>query len=149
MKNFFKMFFIILTKIIFCLFLTLLILYFNFIVIVTIGASDTIDWQIILYNLFSVFVLLIIWFLIFAKIKIKYKFLLIVPVFIWLFLPKFLPNVMKQFDLDSCLDTGLCREGIIKMQDNKGNAIPINKENCTNNGYVWYEKDKACNLRKK
>jgi hypothetical protein len=85
----------------------------------------------------------------FAKIGIKYKFLFIGLFVIWLFSPKFLPNVMKEFDLDSCLDTGLCKEGITNMQDSKGNSISINRENCLKYGYRWHEKSKSCDLRRK
>lgn len=143
-----KNFFIILIKFIFGLLLSLLILYFDFIVFSISGKTNVVDWQIVIYVAFSFFTAFLIWVIVFTKINYKCNFLIFFLIVIWLFLPRFLPNVMKAFDIDSCLDSGLCREGITNMQDNKGNSISINKENCINNGYKWYEEDKSCDLRK-
>lgn len=50
--------------------------------------------------------------------------------------------------MNNCVDTGICKEGF-KTKDENGNIIVINKENCTKNGFKWYEEDESCNLRRK
>lgn len=68
--------------------------------------------------------------------------------FLYVKLPLLFPNVKAAWDKDICLDSGVCREGTTNIKDKHGKFVSINKENCINNGYKWYEKDKSCDLRK-
>lgn len=99
-------------KIIFSLIVSLFILYMNFIIIINASGTKIFDWQIVLYVLFSIFVLLLIWILAFTKIGFSKKIILSLFFIIWLILPKILPNVMRQIDNDFCLDTGICEESV-------------------------------------
>ena len=81
-----------------------------------------------------------------SKILVIILFLITILYFLCL---KLFPSVKHVFDLDTCLDIGICKEGIINMQDKNGKSIPITKENCINNDYNWIEKYKSCDLRRR
>lgn len=49
-------------------------------------------------------------------------------------------------DLDFCLDSGICAEGI--EINTKYGLVKINKENCLKYGYQWNDYRKDCNLNK-
>lgn len=51
------------------------------------------------------------------------------------------------YDIDGCLDTGICREGI--TFDNCEGRLPctITKENCIENNNVWFEDIRSCDIR--
>lgn len=96
-------------KINFCIILSIFILYINFIVLVNASIAKRLDWQIVLYILFSAITFLSIWILSFARIKFKKKFAVSLFFIMWLLLSKFLPNIQKQIDNDFCIDTGICK----------------------------------------
>lgn len=148
MKNFIIKSFSILLKIIvtiikifICLNITLFAFYFAGIVSVIAGIGrNEFDWQILLYILVSVFTVLGIWFLAFIKTKRNTKIIYTVIFFIWLFSPRILPSVMRQFDFDSCIDTGICAEGL-----KFGNDV-MSKEYCLKKGKKWDDKRKECDM---
>ena len=141
MIKFVKDVFVNLIKFLFCLILSLYISSISFY-----GASNKIDWQVILFLIFSAFVFGLIWYIAFSIIELKKKVILSLIFIVWLFSPKIIPSVKYAFDFDSCMDIGVCSEGLI-MKANDGSIVEINKSNCIANGYVWYEKYKSCNLR--
>lgn len=50
----------------------------------------------------------------------------------------------KFLDKDTCLDVGVCHEGL-DINTEEGYWI-INKENCLKNHYEWNDKNKNCKL---
>jgi hypothetical protein len=137
-------------KIIFSLIVSLFILYMNFIIIINASGTKIFDWQIVLYVLFSIFVLLLIWILAFTKIGFSKKIMLILFFIIWLILPKILPNVMRQIDNDFCLDKGGCWDYIRNRceMDNQGYCVK-NSSDCEKNWQgSWNFKEKYCNIQK-
>lgn len=51
---------------------------------------------------------------------------------------------------DTCLDTGLCREGyIFDNCDGKGNPCTVNRDFCLKSNSVWYEEIRICDTRKR
>lgn len=61
--------------------------------------------------------------------------------FIWLFSPRILPSVMRQFDYDTCVDIGICAEGV-RFSDGV-----MNKEYCLKNDKKWDNEEKMCDMR--
>lgn len=149
MKAFFKKLFLILFKIMVaivkifaCLAITLFVGYFATIASSTaIAGKQGFDWQILLYILASVFTILGIWLIAFIKTKRNIKIIYSVVFFIWLFSPRILPSVMRQFDYDTCVDIGICSEGL-RFADGV-----MNKEYCLEKGKKWDDKEKVCDMR--
>lgn len=130
---------ILIIKMILCSFLTLLM---GICVIIT---GQEINWQVVLYLLSAFFIVIGIWLLAFANPKNKEKIIFVFLLIIFLLLPNFLPYIKHQYDVDSCIDSGICPEGF-KVQTEKVEFI-ITKESCKKYGYKWNEKRKDCNLR--
>lgn len=139
---------IILVKIFICAIATVVVGYFTLLFgIVAIISEKALDWQLLLYTIISILVLLGTWLIAFIKISKKVKIIYALVFFIWLFSPKIFPSVMKQLDFDSCIDTGICPEGL-NMKDKNGETVLINKENCLDANYIWVEKSKSCDFNK-
>ena len=149
MKNFLTKTFLILfriivavVKIFICLSITLFVGYFVAIASATaIVGKQGFDWQVLLYVLASVFTILGIWLIAFVKTKRNTKIIYAVIFFIWLFSPRILPSVMRQFDFDTCVDIGICAEDI-RFADGI-----MTKEYCLKEGKKWDEKRKVCDMR--
>lgn len=149
MKTFFAKLFLILFKIIvaiikifICLGITLFVSYFAAIASATaIAGKQGFDWQVLLYIFASVFTILGIWVIAFIKTKRNIKIIYAVIFFIWLFSPRILPSVMRQFDFDTCVDIGICAEGL-RFSDGI-----MNKEYCVKKGKKWDDKRKVCDMR--
>ncbi len=56
---------------------------------------------------------------------------------------------LDRYDVASCIDVGICKEGIGFDNCNDRKNCIITKEYCINNGYEWMEKIHSCNIRKK
>lgn len=149
MKTFLTKFFSILfrilvtvVKIFICLSITLFVGYFAAIasVVASVGRQGF-DWQVLLYVLVSAFTVLGIWLIVFIKTKKNTKIIYAVIFFIWLFSPRILPSVMRQFDYDTCVDIGICAEGL-RFVDGV-----MNKEYCLKKGKKWNDKRKVCDMR--
>lgn len=151
MKAFLKKLFLILFKIMVaivkiftCLAITFFVGYFAAIASATaIAGKQGFDWQVLLYVLASVFTILGIWLIAFVKTNKKIKIIYAVIFFIWLLSPRILPSVMRQFDYDTCVDIGICAEGL-RFKDGV-----MNKEYCINHKYIWDEQNKSCDMNKK
>ncbi len=149
-----KTFSIIILKIlysVFCTICTLFIAYNIFIVFAHSFFNDNgFDFQIILYTILSMMLILGFWSLIFLKIKPIFQvliFLLLLGIQInYLKLVLLLPSVNKIFSMELCIDMGICPEGI-KMKNDEGVLFEINKENCSKYGYKWNDERRDCNLR--
>ncbi len=134
----------------FCLLSTLFIAYSMFIVLMhSIFSDDGFDFQIIFFVLLSVLLVIGLWSLLFIKVKIFVKiliFLLLLSVqWGYLNISTFLPSVKKVFDMDFCMDSGTCAEGLKTGID--GNVVEINKENCLKYNKAWDEERKWCQVR--
>ncbi len=93
----------------------------------------------------------LIWVVIFTTLFMKGNILLRIFLFIAVLfvvpqIPfRFLPNVDKVLNIDMCIDTGVCVEGIPwGVGDDR---IIINKETCENNNWKWYDDRNVCNMR--
>lgn len=149
MKAFLKKIFLILFKIMVvivkiftCIAITLFVGYFATIAIATASAGrQGFDWQVLLYVLASAFTVLGIWLIAFIKTKRNIKIIYSAIFCIWLFSPIILPSVMRQFDYDTCVDIGICAEGL-KFSDGV-----MNKEYCLQKGKKWDDKEKVCDMQ--
>lgn len=150
MKAFFTKLFLILFRIIVtivkifaCLAVTFFVGYFAAIASATaIAGKQGFDWQVLLYVLASVFTILGIWLITFIKTKRNIKIIYAVIFFVWLLSPRILPSVMRQFDYDTCVDIGICAEGL-RFADGV-----MNEEYCLKEGKKWDNKRKVCDMRK-
>jgi len=78
----------------------------------------------------------------FVKIGICFFSILL---FILVSTPLYLYYRITNSDIDLCLDTGYCSEGIeISTQYGK---IRINKQTCNENNFRWIEEDKSCLIK--
>ena len=75
--------------------------------------------------------------------KIKISLLLILfLISIFLCIIIFLFTNYLNDDKDICLDTGICKEGLIINTEN--GQITVNENTCAENKGKWINKDKAC-----
>lgn len=115
---------ILIFKILFCLFLTLTLGVWSGIV----ALADKYDLQIILYLTLLILTIVGIWQISFIKTKKIVKLIYLILFISYLFSPKILPSVIKQFNIDNCLDSGGCWDQIrnrCEMRDrSKCAAIP-------------------------
>ena len=49
--------------------------------------------------------------------------------------------------IDTCADTGVCKEGYVFDDCGGGKPCKITKEYCISNNLVWYEKSRSCNTK--
>ena len=150
MKNFlnkiilsFKKISIIIIKLFFCLIFTIMVGYS--IALIGLGSyatKENFDWQIILYVGLGIFLIFSIWINSFFKTTRKFKLSCLILFIIWGFSFKILPSVMYQINEDSCVDTGICAEGL-KFGENI-----MSKEYCIKQGGKWNNKRKECDMRK-
>lgn len=135
---------------IFCTMFSLYIMFFLFIVLLHSFFTDNgFDIQIVLYTILSVALIIGFWSLIFIKIKLIFKVLIFLLLLIiqlnYLEISMFIPSVKKIFDMELCIDMGICPEGI-KIKNDEGVLFEINKKSCTKYHYKWDEKGKWCDL---
>lgn len=109
--------------------------------------TEEISLQIILFIIIS-FILLCYSTYIFFFCKKKAAIVLYVSfLFLYIILARTLPDIKKHYDVDICLDSGICSEGI-EVNTEKGKIL-VNKENCNKYKYEWNEIKKYCNTNKK
>ena len=106
------------------------------------------DFQIILFTFLSILLIIGLWALLFVKIKIYAKFLffllLLCVQFKYLDISLFFPSVKKALDMEFCLDTRRCSEGLeVNTEHGK---VKINKDNCLKYDWKWDDSRKWCNL---
>lgn len=92
-----------LLKLLFCLFITIFVVYSA--VIISAGKFDL---QILLYEIFSIFIIIGIWIVSFAKVKKRTAIIYALIFVLWFSCLNTLPSVKKQIDIDNCIDTGDC-----------------------------------------
>jgi len=132
---------IVIIKLFFCLLFTVFMSYWV-VLIGTLGIADikNLDWQIIFYVGFGIFLILGAWINSFFKTPSKIKILFIFLFPIWLFSPFLLHSVMYAINEDSCVDTGLCAEGL------KFGKNVMSKEYCLKEGKKCDGKRKECDM---
>ena len=129
-----------LLKLLFCLFITIFVSYFAVLII-----FYKLDLQILLYEIFSIFTIIGIWIVAFAKVKNRTAIIYALIFILWFGFLDLLPSVKKQFDIDDCLDSGACAEGL--FINTEYGKIEITKENCQKYNWTWNEKRKYCKLK--
>lgn len=134
---------IILLKLLFCTFLTILIGYW-IALIGTLGITNIkhLDWQIIIYVGLGIFIIFSIWINSFLKTTRKFKLICFILFIIWIFSFKILPSVMYQINEDTCIDTGICAEGL------RFDKNILTKDYCLKKHFKWDDKRKECDMRK-
>lgn len=100
--NIFKILFNLL-KLLFCLFITVFVGYF--ITLIIIGKFD---WQILFYEIISIFTIIGVWITAFAKVKNRTVIIYALICILWFGFANLLPSVKKQIDMDNCIDIGDC-----------------------------------------
>lgn len=148
MKEYLSAFFTLL-KIIFCLLFTAFAGYFvSIITISVIVRPEYIDWQILLYIVINLLLMIGLWLISFIKtklyIKIFYFILFTLYFYSYFFFGISLPSVRYQFDQNYCVEDGICGEGTYTYKD--GQRIIINKENCLKYKWQWNEDSKSCDI---
>lgn len=134
---------IILLKSLFCLLFTTMVGYsITLIGFGSFATKEKFDWQIILYIGLGIFLILSTWINSFFKTAVKFKLVCLSLCIIWLFSFKILPSVMYQINEDTCIDEGICAEGL-RFGDNA-----MSKEYCLKKGKKWDDKRKECDMRK-
>ena len=99
------------------------------------------NWQTQFYIIFSVIMFFLLWSIFFVKINKKIACTLVFITIIYFNIWRLLPSVKYQFDDDTCVDIGICAEGL------KFGKEVMSKEYCLKNHYNWDDKRKECNIR--
>lgn len=108
--------------------------------------DNSFDFQIILYIILSFMFIIGLWTLLFAKIKLPMKIFIFLSLLIIQLSSTTFPSVNKVFNMETCIDTGICPEGLnIKID---GELVEINKDNCLKYNRQWDDIRKTCNIRK-
>lgn len=139
MKSF-LLFISVIIKVLICLILTFLFLGNNVLI-----STQNPDWQIKLYEYFSIFMIFVTWVIFFVKSNKLCIFLYLGFFILFTNIQNILPSVDNAFKVDLCFDNGYCYEGI-KYNTQHG-TITINKENCIKYGWEWDKKRKMCQIR--
>lgn len=99
-----------LIKIFVCISISIFVGYFAVICgFIELFGEDGLNWQILLYIIISMSVLLGTWLIAFIKSSKKVKIIYVLIFLTWFFSHSFLPSVNRALDLDICIDTGDCR----------------------------------------
>lgn len=112
LNNFLKILYILL-KLLFCLFITIFVVYSAAIISAGLCVDSKFDWQILLYEIISIFIIVGIWIVSFVKVKKRTAIIYALIFVLWFISLSKLPSVKKQLDLDNCVDTGNC-SGVYK-----------------------------------
>ncbi len=125
MNKLLKIFFVII-KVILCLFLTLAVgVWSSYILIIAFTHPINFDWQMIIFTIFSVLIIIGVWIIAFVKTNKIIILLYLILLITYFFTPKIFPSVMMQFNIDSCLDRGGCWDSI------RNNCEMNNQKKCT------------------
>lgn len=139
LTNLFKVLFTLL-KLLFCFFITIFVVYSA--AIISVGKFD---WQILLYEIFSIFTIIGIWIVAFAKVKKRTAIIYALIFVLWFGFLDLLPSIKKQLDIDDCLDSETCAEGL--FINTEYGKVEINKENCLKYNWTWNEEQQYCKLK--
>lgn len=134
----------IVTKIIFfilnIIFTSLSVLEIGFIGILTKNIA-----QFLLFLIINLFFIFAIWYSFLSKITIWKKGILIIVGFLMFYFSFNIPEIKKMDDLDTCLDVGICAQGL-EINTEYG-LVEINQENCLRYNWKWNDKSKYCYIR--
>ncbi len=134
-----------LLKLLFSFFITIFVLYSAAIISAGLCIDSKFDWQILLYEIFSIFTIIGIWIVAFVKVKKRTAIIYALIFILWFGFLDMLPSVKKQLDIDDCLDSGSCAEGL--FINTEYGKIEITKENCQKYNWTWNEERKYCKLK--
>lgn len=81
-----------------------------------------------------------------SRIKIEYKIGIVAATIIFGHIALFQPDI-KIDDMDFCLDTGLCTEGL-EIKSDRG-EFTVSEQSCLQHRYEWDYEKKWCNIRPK
>lgn len=136
----------IVVSIIYVLFILYIMLFLGYMSCLTLIISfKDFPFQTIIFILFSLGIVLLLWLILFVKIKFYNKFLAFVLILLFIRFLFIIPAVKYAIDVDTCIDTGICKEGVETKIDNELNKI--NKENCLKYHKEWYDSINSCNIR--
>lgn len=147
LKKIFKVF-IWLVKVLVCASISFLVfMESSYILEIPVNNPEYWDWQLILFALLSVFLLVASAICLFPKSKNKLFFALIVLFALYCSFP-FLPTSIRELaGYELCYDDSHCLENSKVYVDHR--LVMINKKNCLKHGWVWDEKGKSCDIRTK
>lgn len=128
-------------KTIFCLFVTGDILYTGYML----DGSGGYTFQQIIWMCFLIIFAVAAWSVLFSQQKPGLKLAVVIIIILFNYCVDLFPEVRYAFDLDNCLDMGICAEGL-EVKTEHG-LIKINKESCLKYGFEWNEKKLYCYLR--
>lgn len=126
-----------------CVCITLFLGYIGCLILVI--SMKNYPFQTITFLILSLGAVVVLWSLLFVKMKFFKKFLgfvLLLLIIKFLFI---LPAVNYAFEVDTCIDIGVCKEGIETKID--GQLIEINKENCLLHNKEWDDNINSCYVR--
>ena len=133
-------------KILFCLFWSSVLVYeFMNVMIRPCLGSDNWDWQIIFYLFLTAITMIVLWLVSFKKLHWITRALFVIILIFQFQSLHLLPSAMEQLKYISCVEDGLCDEGL-EVTAKDGKRVIINKENCIKNGWEWIEDGKTCNI---
>ncbi len=58
-------------------------------------------------------------------------------------------SFLDPYDIDGCMDTGICKEGFTLNDCGNGKPCIITKESCLKNNNIWLEDIHSCDTRHK
>lgn len=123
-------------KIILCVFINASIFLISY---VALFANDY-DWPLVLYLASFIFLMIGIWILFFVKNNLIFKVVYFSMFFLFINAHRFAPSVKQQFDMDFCLDSGICVQGL-KFKDGV-----MNKDYCLSHRWKWNNEKNECNV---
>lgn len=128
-------------KFLFCLIFTIMVGYWVALIgTLGVAGAKNLDWQIMFYVGFGIFLILGAWVNSFFKTPDKVKLLFVILFPIWFFSTFLLHSVMYAIDEDTCLDEGLCAEGL------KFGKNVMSKDYCLKNHHKWDDRRKECDM---
>lgn len=126
-----------------CICLTLFLGYISCIILII--SFKNYPFQTITFILLAVCIYILLWSLLYIKVKLSMKFLIFILLLLFIRLLLITPAVEYAIDYDTCIDTGICKEGIQTKID--GGLTTVNKENCFKHNKKWYDSNNSCYVR--
>lgn len=96
------------------------------------------DWQLFIYLIFFILLIIGTWVLFFIRNEIYMKIVYIILFSVFINAYNFIPSVKQEFDFDSCVDMGICSEGT------KFNDGIMNEKYCQKHNGKWNDERKEC-----
>lgn len=109
------------------------------------GAISEKGWQLVLFIIANFSFISIIWYSFLSKIVIWKKIPLVIIGFSMFYFSFYIPEIKKANDLETCLDVGICAQGL--ETNTEYGRVEINEDNCLKYQWEWDEKGKTCYVR--